>query len=1244
MKTSKMLQALIVTGIVLVAGLPGRAQDQMLKWYFPGQYLDFTVSPPAPGGSYSPSTGFISNGLCDRNGSLQFYIVDGFMYDASQAMRAPISIDSWCREIVILPYAGDCHKFWAFYTYSATGGQVYVSLIDIRTGNWLVSPWTDVPLGSYSQPNGLAVSAPVDGQSYLYIATNSQIKRWTVNNTISSEMNIASSVFNGYNNYLCSELELSNDGTKLAGTIRSTSTPSLDYPDVIFVIDLDAYGQYASHTLYTYPGGLPDFICSGLEFNDAGTALYVSLYDGSTTINDGIHRIDLSTHVITGPLTGSQDFHSSQLEKGRDGLIYAVNLSDHIQGFDPTTDLPSGAAISGIAVTKAKFTSAYYDQRLLPDQIDGLDYVSWDAPDIWAKDNKYDVGLEPNPYSGPMWESPDIWCNPSPNAYNGPHKNPEYGEPTYVYAEIRNRGCDLASGKVRFYFTKATLSMAWPWHWDNYTPNWVEPLCDPTALWGDEITPVPIPVAGLAPGASTVVKWLWTNAPDPDDFLCFGTNKGHFCLLARIETDSLWPYGMTFDEVWKVETNARNNNNIVWKNVEVVDLKPNISSGNISVLVQNNKAQATAIDLTFSLSCETPGGELVLLDDGAVGVGLGEVWDLWQGAGGSGTGFEQAGDSAIRLTDTVATLTDIPFDSAEMHIISVEFLWRDSLVHESRNFTFRAQQSSDSAIDGGVTYDIRFCPRVEAISPAPQDICTVDDPVITVEFDDDMDPATINDSSFLVQGQMSGSQVGAITYDAPSRTATFAGAVLETGELVNVVLTTEIATTEGAPLCNSYVWSFYASATADGYVVNECEWRSLVGPNPRGIAAADFNRDGAPDLATANNGSNTISVLMNSGGPYDTDILEPKVDYPVSTGPWGVCVADLNRDGAPDIAAANISSSEVSVLINNGDGTFGESAQYSTGVGPRGIYSADIDGDGYPDLVTGGSGSHVSVLINDGSGVFSSHTEYATPSDHYSVFAADVNGDFAVDIIAPNYSSNNVSVFTNRGDGTFGDDSVYATGSHPTAAQCVPGPWGELVGDILGYYPDIVATDWMSNTVSVFPNDSHGVYASRAINTVGAGPHAICVFDLEGDGDMDLVTANYHGDSVSILQNDGEDNYNPYWNVGVGGGPVDLAAADFNGDGYIDLAVANFDDGTVSLLLIVDEGCCIPPTVGDVDQSGVVDITDVSVLIDNQFLTLTPLVCEEEGDVDFSGTVDISDLSILIDNQFLTLNPLPPCP
>ena len=81
--------------------------------------------------------------------------------------------------------------------------------------------------------------------------------------------------------------------------------------------------------------------------------------------------------------------------------------------------------------------------------------------------------------------------------------------------------------------------------------------------------------------------------------------------------------------------------------------------------------------------------------------------------------------------------------------------------------------------------------------------------------------------------------------------------------------------------------------------------------------------------------------------------------------------------------------------------------------------------------------------------------------------------------------------------------------------------------------------------------------------------------------------------------------------------------------------------------------CCVG-TTGDVNCSpgGVVDISDVQTLIDNLFLTLTPLCCEESANLNYPGSgsattdtlVDITDLSLLIDNQFLTLTPLPPCP
>ncbi len=113
-----------------------------------------------------------------------------------------------------------------------------------------------------------------------------------------------------------------------------------------------------------------------------------------------------------------------------------------------------------------------------------------------------------------------------------------------------------------------------------------------------------------------------------------------------------------------------------------------------------------------------------------------------------------------------------------------------------------------------------------------------------------------------------------------------------------------------------------------------------------------------------------------------------------------------------------------------------------------------------------------------------------------------------------------------------------------------------------------------------------------------------------------------------------------------------LVMLQYNGSGWTNITTdvdwaTNLVTGTTTSLepfVVGVTSCCIGPSLGDVDQSGAVDISDLSVLIDSQYLTLTPLVCEDEGDVDFSGVVDVTDLSIMLDNQFLSLTPLPACP
>ena len=78
-----------------------------------------------------------------------------------------------------------------------------------------------------------------------------------------------------------------------------------------------------------------------------------------------------------------------------------------------------------------------------------------------------------------------------------------------------------------------------------------------------------------------------------------------------------------------------------------------------------------------------------------------------------------------------------------------------------------------------------------------------------------------------------------------------------------------------------------------------------------------MNGDGRPDLIVANDGSNTVSVLLNTTAPGATTLsFAAEQTFATGTDPNSVAVADLNGDGLPDLIVANINSGTVSVLLN----------------------------------------------------------------------------------------------------------------------------------------------------------------------------------------------------------------------------------------------------------------------------------------------------------------------------------------
>jgi hypothetical protein len=287
------------------------------------------------------------------------------------------------------------------------------------------------------------------------------------------------------------------------------------------------------------------------------------------------------------------------------------------------------------------------------------------------------------------------------------------------------------------------------------------------------------------------------------------------------------------------------------------------------------------------------------------------------------------------------------------------------------------------------------------------------------------------------------------------------------------------------------------------------------------VALGDFNGDGKPDLVLANSGSNNISVLVNNGNflfPYANAVTYGTGSYPVS-----VAVGDFTGNGKLDLAVACLgdatgSGAGLSVLLGNGDGTFQNAVNYAVGSGPRSVKVADFDGRHYAngkpilDLAVASEYSNsVSVLMNNGDGTFQNAVNHVVGSYPVSLAVGDFNGDGKLDLVTANAAGNNVSVLLSNGNGTFQNAVNYIVEGEPISLA---------VGDFSGDGKlDLVTANFASNNVSVLQGNGDGTFQNAVYYAVGTGPESVAVADLNGDDKSDLIVANQVSNNISVLLN-----------------------------------------------------------------------------------------------------------------------------
>jgi uncharacterized protein (TIGR03437 family) len=154
------------------------------------------------------------------------------------------------------------------------------------------------------------------------------------------------------------------------------------------------------------------------------------------------------------------------------------------------------------------------------------------------------------------------------------------------------------------------------------------------------------------------------------------------------------------------------------------------------------------------------------------------------------------------------------------------------------------------------------------------------------------------------------------------------------------------------------------------------------------IVAADFNGDGNVDLAVSNAKTGAVAIFLGDGAGGFT--LATGSGFSTGRLPYSLAVGDFNGDGNLDLAVANYQDNDVTVVLGNGAGGFTPAggSPFAVGVNPYGVAAADFNGDGNADLASANqTSSNVSILLGSSSG---------TPS-----IAAVVNGASFQPGIAP---------------------------------------------------------------------------------------------------------------------------------------------------------------------------------------------------------------------------------------------------
>jgi hypothetical protein len=392
---------------------------------------------------------------------------------------------------------------------------------------------------------------------------------------------------------------------------------------------------------------------------------------------------------------------------------------------------------------------------------------------------------------------------------------------------------------------------------------------------------------------------------------------------------------------------------------------------------------------------------------------------------------------------------------------------------------------------------------------------------------------------------------------------------------------------------------------------------------PFWTSIGDLDGDGKSDLVVANSATSSISVFRNTTAPggISAASFAPPVNFSTGIDPVYVSISDLDGDGKPDIAVVNRGSSTVSVFHNTtttgtiNSNSFADKIDFATGAGPYSMDIADIDRDGKPELITANiDNNSVSVLRNictTGSisvSSFSGKVDFAAGGGNPSIVKArDLDGDGKPEIVVANYTAYSVSVLQNismRGTINASSFAEHFELSHGLT------PFSVSIGDLDGDgKPEIAVTNLGSSSISVFHNTSNPGVLSPSNFTdkfeipTGVYSPSMYISDADGDGKADLMIANQYSGTISVIRNTATPgnlsiaSFTDKADFNTPGQAISIVAGDLDGDGITELVASNY--GNSVSVYQVDK-----PLAGALNFDGQNDQVDLGTHFNYQNFTI----------------------------------------